>query len=93
MLSAVDLASELYRRQGYLILCDRNPIPVGTIVTDAKIKTSTSDDRMVPVRVVAESNREEIMEQIRVAAEIEPHAEDITLPDHFRFFYRVEALD
>lgn len=81
-----DLAAELYARQGYLVMGQNVPDPIGFE------DRSDAHGTTFAYRIVATSNYQEWLAQTRLAHELNP---DIAAYGDApcNFYYRVEALD
>lgn len=86
-MSADELASELYARQGYYLIAIDIPLDYGFIVRSVDPETG---DPQMPLRVVEKAIKTKFLEQRKMAEDISGLLfRDPCGP----YFYRVEAMD
>lgn len=97
-LSASDIAAALYAKQGYLVIGATHLRTIGQLIRTIKhlnFDTMKNEEVIMPMRVIAESNRAEFQAQVALVVELKgwdlsEYKANIAYATHF---YRVEALD
>ena len=91
-MSDEELASRLFEVQGFLVVSSLVKLEIGHYLTNMAWAPDSDVKPNVAVKVIGESNRQEIRNQSLLAATIDPSTSHQPSIDR-RFFYRVEPAD